>query len=59
MAHRPAVARGDAPGGVASQDYLPEALRGSRYYQPTEFGFERTVTDRLTRIREMLGRDGS
>ncbi|WP_061962175.1 replication-associated recombination protein A [Demequina flava] len=47
----------DADGGVAHQEYLPEALRGSRYYTPTEFGFERTVTDRLSRIREMLGRD--
>ncbi|WP_084103641.1 replication-associated recombination protein A [Demequina sp. NBRC 110056] len=46
----------DEPGGVAHQEYLPEALRGSRYYTPTEFGFERTLSDRLTRIREMLGR---
>jgi len=46
----------DEPGGVAAQEYLPEALRGSRYYTPTEFGFERTLSERLTRIREMLGR---
>ncbi|MFV0285668.1 MAG: replication-associated recombination protein A [Demequina sp.] len=49
----------DAPGGVAHQEYLPDSLRGSRYYQPTEYGFERTVTDRMARIRDMLGRDGS
>ncbi|WP_062078888.1 replication-associated recombination protein A [Demequina globuliformis] len=47
----------DAPGAVAKQDYLPEALRGARYYRPTEFGYERTVTERLQRIRDMLGRE--
>lgn len=49
----------DAPGAVAAQDYLPESLQGRRYYEPTEFGYERTVTDRLGRIREMLGRDAA
>lgn len=47
----------DADGGVAQQEYLPEALRGSRYYSPTEFGYERTVSERLARIRHLLGRD--
>lgn len=47
----------DAPGAVANQDYLPESLQGARYYRPTEFGYERTIAERLTRIREMLGRD--
>ena len=47
----------DEPGGVAAQEYLPEALRGTRYYRPTEFGFERTVSERMARIRDMLGRD--
>ncbi|MFN3866621.1 MAG: replication-associated recombination protein A [Demequina sp.] len=46
----------DAPGGVAKQEYLPESLEGTRYYRPTEFGFERTLSERLTRIRENLGR---
>ena len=30
----------DVPGGVAEAEYLPEALRGARYYQPTEYGAE-------------------
>lgn len=47
----------DAPAGVARQEYLPESLRGTRYYRPTEHGYERTLTERLTRIREMLGRE--
>ena len=47
----------DAPHGVAAQEYLPEALEGARYYEPTEHGFERTLSERLTTIRRMLGRD--
>lgn len=47
----------DAPGAIARQEYLPETLDGARYYEPTEYGYERTVAERLARIREMLGRD--
>ncbi|WP_062306168.1 replication-associated recombination protein A [Demequina subtropica] len=46
----------DAPHGVAAQEYLPETLRGARYYEPTEHGYERTLTERLRAIRGMLGR---
>jgi putative ATPase len=31
----------------APQEYLPEALRGQRWYEPTEFGYEKTVKERL------------
>lgn len=47
----------DAPHGVAAQEYLPETLTGTQYYLPTEHGFERSVTERLAKIRQMLGRD--
>jgi putative ATPase len=33
--------------GVADQQYLPEALRGERYYEPGRFGFEKTIAERL------------
>ena len=46
----------DEPGGVAAQAYLPDSLRGTVYYDPTERGFERTVTERLARVRAILGR---
>ena len=46
----------DAPHGVAAQEYLPESLRGERYYEPTDHGFERTLSERLPTIRKMLGR---
>ncbi|HYU91011.1 MAG TPA: replication-associated recombination protein A [Gemmatimonadales bacterium] len=29
------------------QEYLPEALRGQRWYEPTEFGFERDIKKRM------------
>ena len=30
----------DIPGGVAAAEYLPQALAGARYYQPTDHGAE-------------------
>ncbi|OLC05417.1 MAG: recombination factor protein RarA [Gemmatimonadetes bacterium 13_1_40CM_70_15] len=29
------------------QDYLPEALRGAKWYDPTEVGYEKTVKERM------------
>src|SRR2546425_3441521 len=29
------------------QDYLPEALRGAKWYEPTDFGYEKTVKERM------------
>jgi putative ATPase len=31
----------------APQEYLPEALRGQTWYDPTEYGYEKTVRERL------------
>jgi putative ATPase len=47
----------DAPHAVAAQQYLPDSLKGERYYVPTEHGLERTLGERLAAIRRMLGRD--
>ncbi|MFQ5831067.1 MAG: replication-associated recombination protein A [Candidatus Methylomirabilia bacterium] len=38
---------GEEGGVSAGQEYLPEVLRGSRWYQPTERGFEKTIRQRL------------
>jgi putative ATPase len=35
------------PDGVAAQEYLPDSLRGERFYRPGPFGFEKTVAARL------------
>ena len=47
----------DAPHGVANQTYLPEELADARYYRPTDRGFERTLSERLERVRGLLGRE--
>ncbi len=44
----------DAPYGVAEQQYLPDELRGTRYYTPTGNGYERELGVRLERLRALL-----
>ncbi|MGF0116891.1 replication-associated recombination protein A [Promicromonospora sp. Marseille-Q5078] len=44
----------DAPHAIAAQQYLPDELAGRRYYDPSDRGFEKQVTDRLERIRQIL-----
>jgi len=42
------------------QEYLPEALRGASWYQPTDSGFEKTVGERMAfwkQLKERLLRD--
>lgn len=34
------------------QQYLPDALVGSRFYEPTENGYEKTIGEHLNRIRQ-------
>jgi putative ATPase len=41
--------------GVATQQYLPDPLRGRRYYAPTGRGMERDISTRLEKIRKILG----
>jgi putative ATPase len=40
--------------GVVTQQYLPDELRGRRYYAPKTLGAERDVSARLERIRRIL-----
>jgi putative ATPase len=40
--------------GIVSQQYLPDDLRGRRYYEPTAHGQERDVQARLEKIRRIL-----
>jgi putative ATPase len=44
----------DAAFGVAEQQYLPDELRGTRYYDPTGNGYERELGPRLDRLRALL-----
>lgn len=42
----------DEPQGIAwGEHYLPEALRGRRYYEPGQQGLERSIAEKLAQIR--------
>ncbi len=42
----------DFEGHHVREEYLPEALRGHRYYTPSDSGDERAIAERLARLRE-------
>lgn len=44
----------DAPHSVAAQQYLPDDLVGTQYYEPTRNGNEDLITKRLAIIKELL-----
>lgn len=44
----------DAPHAVASQQYLPDELDGTHYYEPKGFGAERDIAARLEKLRAIL-----
>jgi putative ATPase len=46
----------DDPEGVADMDCLPERLRGRRFYNPTERGFEKEIKRRLDGWNEIKAR---
>ena len=46
----------DEPDAVTDQPLAPEAVRGERFYEPVERGFERELRKRLHWLRERLGR---
>jgi len=37
----------DSEQAYTPQEYLPETLRGSTWYEPTDFGYEKTVKERM------------
>jgi putative ATPase len=45
----------DYPHGVAAQQYLPDDLVGTRYYDPTDHGHEAAIRDRVTVLEDLLG----
>ena len=46
----------DAPEAYIPQEYLPERLRGSRFYEPGPFGFEKEIAKRLAWWEELRRR---
>nr|WP_242681138.1 replication-associated recombination protein A [Tessaracoccus sp. SD287] len=47
----------DAPHAVARQQYLPDVLLGTRYYQPTGHGNEAALADLVGELDNLLGRE--
>jgi putative ATPase len=37
----------DYEGGYAAQEYLPDELRGTRFYEPGDMGFEKRIAERI------------
>ena len=46
-------------GFAAGQEYLPEAIRGAKWYEPTDRGFEKKVKERLEWWRRARGSQAS
>src|SRR5262249_789471 len=42
----------DEPGGVTDQPLAPESVRGERFYEPTDRGFEAELRQRIELLRE-------
>jgi len=41
------------PDAFVPQDYLPEALRGQHWYEPSDMGYEKTVRERMERWEQL------
>lgn len=44
----------DYPGHIVKQQYLPDEMSGTVYYEPTENGYEKRIYDWLENLRETL-----
>ena len=42
----------DLPGAYAGQEHLPEKLKGSEFYEPTEYGKEKMLAERLKELEK-------
>ncbi|MDT8419709.1 MAG: replication-associated recombination protein A [Desulfuromonadales bacterium] len=42
--------------GISVQDYLPETLTGTRYYRPTDHGYEKMIGERLAYWEQIKSR---
>jgi putative ATPase len=44
----------DYPDALVAQEYLPDKLKGRRFYVPTGRGFEKTIKERLDKWRQLI-----
>lgn len=47
----------DYPGHIVKQQYLPDEMMGTVYYEPTENGYEKRIHDWLEKIRKAWSED--
>jgi putative ATPase len=47
----------DEPGAVTDQPLAPESVRGERFYEPTDRGFEAELRERLEELRRRFSKD--
>jgi putative ATPase len=47
----------DEPGGVTDQPLAPESVRGERFYEPTDRGFEAELRERVEQLRRRFSKD--
>jgi putative ATPase len=43
--------------GYAAQEYLPDLLKGRKFYDPAGHGFEKTIKERLDWLKGKKGED--
>jgi putative ATPase len=43
---------------IADIEYLPDALRGRRYYEPTDIGYEAVIREYLEKVKNKKRRMG-
>ncbi len=48
----------DEKGAVADLECLPDELAGRRFFQPTEYGWEARIRERLREIRQLRAAAG-
>jgi putative ATPase len=48
----------DYEGALVEQNYLPEALKDRRYYDPSDRGYEARISDYLKRVRARRSKSG-
>ncbi len=47
----------DYPNSIAPMEFMPDNLKGTEYYHPTDNGYEKTVSERMKFIKQELNRD--
>ena len=47
----------DYPGHVARQQYMPDAVIGRKYYEPTDIGYEKRISEYLSYVERMINKD--